>query len=70
MRNFKQHAAPGWAQAPANITAHWSDLWLESGTAVQVRDAVNHRDLGRAVGSVSAVVAVHDVAVLVLTPVS
>ena len=67
---FKQHAAPGWTQAPANITAHWGDLWLESGTAVQVRDAVSHRDLGRAVGSVSAVVAVHDVAVLVLTPVS
>jgi hypothetical protein len=40
-----------------------------NGTAMRVRDAIKHQDLGQAVDSVSMVVDVHDVAVLVLTPV-
>ena len=63
-----QAGKPGWHAGPCNITAHWVDIFLEPGAVVHVRDAVHGVDLGRAAGSVSARVDVHDAAVLVLTP--
>ena len=65
----QQRGKPGWFTGPANVTAHWHDLWLDNDTVADVRDAINHRDLGRFAGSVSIVVDLHDVAVLILTPV-
>jgi hypothetical protein len=66
----QQFGKPGWTAGPANVTARWADLWLQNETVMKVRDAVNHRDLGTASGSFALVVDVHDVAVLVLSPVS
>ena len=65
----QQNGKPGWFAGSANVTAHWHDLWLGNDTVAEVRDAVNHRDLGRFVGSVTITVHLHDVAVLILTPV-
>ena len=65
----QNYGKPGWAAGPANVTARWEDIWLDNETVMRVRDAVNHRDLGTASGSVSAVVDLHDVVVLVLSPV-
>ena len=65
----QQFGKPGWTAAPANVTARWADLWLRNEMVMAVRDALNHRDLGRASGSFAVVVDVHDVAVLVLSPV-
>jgi hypothetical protein len=50
------------------ITAWFSDLWLEPGVAATVRDVMGHVDLGSATSEVSASVAPQDVAVMVLTP--
>lgn len=60
---------PGWVWGAANITAHWRDLWLADETVMDVRDALYHRNLGQATGSISMAVDVYDVAVLILTPV-
>jgi len=65
----QQFGKPGWTAGPASVTARWVDLWLQNETVMAVRDALNHRDLGRASGSFAVVVDVHDVAVLVLSPV-
>ena len=67
--SFKRRGQPGWYEGPVNITANWGDIWLTAGQRMHVRDAIGHKDLGAAAGSVSAVVGLHDVAVLVLTPV-
>ena len=66
----QQSGKPGWVAGPANVTARWADLWLQNEKVMQVRDAINHRDLGTASGAVTVVVNVHDVAVLVLSPVN
>ena len=65
----QQSGEPGWFAGAANVTAHWSDIWLQNETVMQVRDALNHKDLGTASRSVTVVVDMHDVAVLVLSPV-
>ena len=65
----QQFGKPGWTAGPANVTARWADLWLQNETVMRVRDAINHRDLGTASGSFSVLVDLHDVAVIVLSPV-
>ena len=65
----QQFGKPGWTAGPANVTARWADLWLQNETVMRVRDAINHRDLGTASGSISVLVDLHDVAVIVLSPV-
>eukprot|EP00038_Savillea_parva_P025307 m.47117 g.47117 ORF g.47117 m.47117 type:complete len:656 (-) comp6848_c0_seq1:2276-4243(-) len=53
----------------ATITATWKDVGLPHGSTVVVRDVWLHKDLHTAYDSVSAVVAPHDVAALLLTPI-
>ena len=65
----QQFGKPGWMAGPANVTARWADLWLHNETVMHVRDAINHRNLGTASGSLSVLVDLHDVAVIVLSPV-
>ena len=54
--SFKRRGQPGWYEGPVNITANWGDIWLTAGQRMHVRDAIGHKDLGAAAGSVSAVV--------------
>ena len=50
------------------ITATWKDIGAKAGASYAVRDAVAHKDLPDASGTVSATVGEHDISVLVLTP--
>ena len=50
------------------ITAAWKDIGAIAGTSYKVRDAINHKDLPEASGTISATVGEHDIAVLVLSP--
>jgi alpha-galactosidase len=57
------------ADQPANITAKWDDIGIDSGSKVmQVLDLWMHKSLGVRVGNVTAMVDSHDVVALRLSP--
>ena len=52
----------------SNITVYWEQLGLRPDVHAQVRDLYARRDLGVFVGAFQAAVAVHDVAMVRITP--
>lgn len=60
---FNRNGAAG-----ANVSVGFEALGLPAGSSARVRDALAGKDAGTAAGSVSAVLGVHDVSVLRLTP--